>query len=72
MAFWNIFQKSADKINGMEWSPENKVIIQKLNDSIPPMLKKALFAYIKTQYEKSEQMAMVSLQALKAKLNEVL
>ena len=72
MAFWNWFQKSADKINGMEWSPENAVVIQALNDQIPVVLRKALFAYIKMQYAKSEQIAMASLEALKVKLNEIL
>jgi len=72
MAFWNWFQKSADKINGMEWSPENAVVIQALNDQIPVVLRKALFAYIKTQYVKSEQIAMASLEQLKVKLNEII
>jgi len=72
MAFWQWFQRSADKIQGMKWSPENAVIIQKLNDEIPVVLRKALFAYIKMQYAKSEQIAMASLEALKVKLNEIL
>ena len=72
MAFWNWFQRSANKIKGMEWSPENAVVIQALNDQIPVVLRKALFAYIKTQYVKSEQIAMASLEALKVKLNEII
>ena len=72
MAFWNWFQKSADKINGMEWSRENAVVIQALNDQIPVVLRKALFAYIKDEYAKSEATAIGALADVKAKLNEVL
>ena len=72
MAFWNWFQRSADKIQGMKWSPENAVVIQALNDQIPVVLRKALFAYIKVQYNKSEQIAMASLEQLRIKLNEII
>ena len=72
MAIWNWFQTSANKIRGMEWSDENAVKIQALNDAMPEVIRKALFSYIKMQYGKSEQIAMASLEALKMKLNEII
>ena len=72
MAIWQWFQKSANKIRGMKWSDENAVKIQALNDAMPEVIRKALFSYIKSQYAKSEQIAMASLESLKAKLNEII
>ena len=69
---WKWFGNTARKLRNMKWSPENAVKVQALNDALPPILRKAMFAYIKLQYGKSEQIAMASLEALKVKLNEIL
>ena len=72
MAFWNWFQRTADKIEDWEYSPEMKVTIQKINDMMPEVLRNALLAYIKDQYSKSEATAIGALNDVKAKLNEII
>ena len=72
MAFWNWFQKTYDKIDAWEYSPEMKVTIQKINDMMPEVLRNALLAYIKDEYAKSEATARGALESVKAKLNEIL
>ena len=72
MAFWNWFQKTYDKIEDWEYSPEMKVTIQKINDMMPEVLRNALLAYIKDQYSKSEATAIGALNDVKAKLNEII
>ena len=72
MAFWNWFQRTADKIDAWEYSPEMKVTIQKINDMMPVVIREALLAYIKDQYSKSEATAIGALNDVKAKLNEII
>ena len=69
---WKWFQKAKNNIDTWGFSDEMKVVVQKINDEIPPLLRKALIAYIKTQYDKSEQIAMASLEQLKIKFNEII
>ena len=66
------FQKTADDIDDVEWSPKMKVTIQKINDMMPVVLREALLTYIKDQYSKSEATAIGALNDVKAKLNEII
>ena len=68
---WKWFQKSADKIQSWQWSPEMANTVQKINDAMPEVISKALIGYIKTQYEKSEDIAMQSLRAIKSQLSNI-
>ena len=72
MAFWNLFQKWADVIEDWEYSPEMKKIVAEIDKGIPVVIKKAILAYIKTQYDKSEEIAMESLKRVKDRLNEII
>ena len=68
---WKWFQKAYDKIDAMQWSPEMANTVQKINDAMPEVISKALIGYIKTQYEKSEDIAMQSLRAIKSQLSKI-
>ena len=65
------FQKSYDDFKNMDWSPEMANTVQKINDAMPEVISKALIGYIKTQYEKSEDIAMQSLRAIKSQLSNI-
>ena len=72
MAFWQIFQKMSNYIETWDFSPEMKEIVAKLDKALPDVIKKALIGYIKTQYDKSEDIAMESLKRIRDSFNEIL
>ena len=72
MAIWQWFQKTYDRIQGWDWSPEMKETIQVLNDKLPPMIAKALLKYIAEFYASSESVAKVSLRSIRSILDEAI
>ena len=73
MAFWNWFQRSADRINKLDWSPSMKVKIQKINDRIPAAITEAIFKYIETTYKvTSRKLAEKALRNITNTLKEII
>ena len=72
MAFWNWFQTTYDKLDEMNWSPEMKEKIDRLDKMIPKVISKALIGYIESQYGKSEEYAKRTLDGLVGKINEAI
>ena len=42
MAFWQIFQRAADKIDEMDFSPETKKKLKEISDALPEKIKRML------------------------------
>ena len=73
MAFWQIFQKAADRIEGMEFPDEVKKFLQQLSDMLPDKMVNGLMKQIENLYKKQgKEVATAFLQKLLEKLREVL
>lgn len=52
---WRWFQKTADRLQAMDWSPEMKETIAKIDKVIPKIIKDSLFKYITITYQKTSR-----------------
>ena len=52
MAFWHIFQRSANKIQSWKLPPDVKEFLQKLSDALPEKLVNGFTGYVGRLYKK--------------------
>ena len=73
MAFWHIFQKTADRIQRLELPKDVKEFLQKLSDTLPDKLVKGFVGFVEKLYKRNGKEIVTSfLEKLIASLKKIL